>query len=195
MEFYLNKEKIDVTLENEKTVGEVLKSFEMTCEANNAAVIGIELNNQKITADNFDETSKQELSDSMIFSFNVVTSAAIKQSFKELACIFAELSLQMAEVPVALQSGRDKEAHLAIKKLADSIDDFCHIATLASLFNEYAGISINNMQFNDFFADLSPILKDFEDALKSNDSVSVGDLSEYEICPRLNAIAKALEEI
>ena len=31
MEFYVNNEKIDVQLENEKTVGDVLKSFELTC--------------------------------------------------------------------------------------------------------------------------------------------------------------------
>ena len=59
MEFYVNNEKIDVQLENEKTVGDVLKSFELTCEQNNAAVIGININNKTITADIFDEESKK----------------------------------------------------------------------------------------------------------------------------------------
>lgn len=61
MEFYMNDEKIDVTLENEKTVGDVLKSFEITCEENNAAVIGIKINKENITADIFDEVSKKNL--------------------------------------------------------------------------------------------------------------------------------------
>ena len=39
--FYINGDKIEVQLENEKTVGDVLHSFELTCEENNAAVIGI----------------------------------------------------------------------------------------------------------------------------------------------------------
>ena len=45
----------------------------------------------------------------------------------------------------------------------------------------------------DFFAEFSPILKDFEDALQNNDTVMLGDLSEYEICPRLKDISKALK--
>ena len=51
------------------------------------------------------------------------------------------------------------------------------------------------MDFSDFFADFQPILKDFEDALKNNDTVTVGDLAEYEICPRLISIAETLEKM
>ena len=43
MDFYINDEKIDITLEEEKTVGDVLKSFEITCEQNDTAVIGIRI--------------------------------------------------------------------------------------------------------------------------------------------------------
>ena len=43
MDFYINDEKIDITLEEEKTVGDVLKSFEITCEENETAVIGLRL--------------------------------------------------------------------------------------------------------------------------------------------------------
>ncbi|MEE1166201.1 MAG: hypothetical protein UHP28_03480 [Treponema sp.] len=195
MEFYLNNEKIDVTLEGEKTVGDVLKSFEITCEQNNAAVIGIQVNGKQITADLFDEEAKKELKDDTKFNFNVVTQQSIKESFKELSFLFKELALKLSEVPVALQSGRDKEAHTSIKNLADSIEEFCHIAALASLFQEYTSITIDGNPFNEFFADFSPVLNDFEQALKTNDTVSIGDLAEYEICPRLNAISKSLENL
>ena len=195
MEFYLNDEKIDVTLEGEKTVGDVLKSFEITCEQNNAAVIGIQVNGKQITADLFDEEAKKELKDDTKFNFNVVTQQSIKESFKELSFLFKELALKVSGVPVALQSGRDKEAHTSIKNLADSIEEFCHIAALASLFQEYTSITIDGNPFNEFFADFSPVLNDFEQDLKTNDTVSIGDLAEYEICPRLNAISKSLENL
>ena len=91
MEFYVNNEKIDVQLENEKTVGDVLKSFELTCEQNNAAVIGININNKTITADIFDEESKKELSDDTKIEFTIVTIDTIKDSFESLAKLFDEL--------------------------------------------------------------------------------------------------------
>ena len=39
--FYINGDPVEVQLEGEETIGDVLKSFEITCEENAAAVIGI----------------------------------------------------------------------------------------------------------------------------------------------------------
>lgn len=195
MEFYVNDEKIDVTLENEQTIGDVLKSFETTCEQNNATVIGIDINGEKVTADSFDSISLKKLDDNMKFEFSMITKKAVFESFKKLSILFYELAKKMEQIPVDLQTGKDKQANISIKNLADSIEEFCHVAALASLFQEYSNIKINGEPFNKFFNDLSPILADFEQALKNNDTISVGDLAEYEICPRLKDIAKTLEDI
>ncbi len=195
MQFYLNGEKIDITLEDEKTIGDVLKAFELNCEQNDAAVIGIKINDQNITAEIFDETSAKKLEDNDKFEFTVITRQNIEDSFSKLSSLFVELSKNMEQISVKLQGGKEREAHESIKNLADSIDEFCHIATLASLFKEYSNIKIDGKAFSEFFGDFSPVLRDFEQALKSNDTVTVGDLAEYEICPRLEAIAKTLEGI
>ena len=194
--FYINGEPVEVQLEGEETIGDVLKSFEITCEQNNAAVIGIIVNGKTITAQDFDEAASKPLEKDTKFEFSVVTKDSIKQSFTALSQLFAELSEKMEEIPVALQSGKNKEVGEAIKKVADSIDQFCHVAALASLFPEdFKNTLINGMQFTQFFEDFSPILKDFEQALQNNDTVLIGDLSEYEICPRLKSISESLEKI
>jgi len=196
VDFYINGQKVDVQIEDEQTVGDVLKSFESTCEENNAAVIGISVDGKQITADLFDEEAAKPLSENTKFEFSIVTINEIKASFAKLSELFNELANQMEGVPVALQSGKNLEVSESIKKLADSIDQFCHIATLASLFPEtFTNTTMNGMNFKDFFADFSPILKDFEDALQNNDTVMLGDLSEYEICPRLKEISKALQNM
>jgi len=196
IDFYINGQKVDVQLEDEQTIGDVLKSFEKTCEENKAAVIGITVDEKQITADIFDEEASKPLGKDTKFEFSIVTENDIKASFAKLSELFNELALQMEEVPVALQSGKNLEVSESIKKLADSIDQFCHIATLASLFPEtFSSESLNGINFKDFFAEFSPILKDFEDALQNNDTVMLGDLSEYEICPRLKDISKALQNM
>ena len=196
IEFYINGQQVDVQIEDEQTVGDVLKSFESTCEENDAAVIGIKVDSKQITADLFDEEAAKPLGKDTKFEFSIVTINEIKVSFEKLSELFNQLALQMEAVPVALQSGKNLEVSESIKKLADSIDQFCHIATLASLFPEtFKNFNMNGMNFKDFFADFSPILKDFEDALQNNDTVMLGDLSEYEICPRLKEISKALKEM
>ena len=196
VEFYINGQQVEVQIEDEQTIGDVLKSFESTCEENNAAVIGITVDSKQITADIFDAEAAKPLGKDTKFEFSIVTENDIKASFSKLSELFAELANQMEGVPVALQSGKNLEVSESIKKLADSIDQFCHIATLASLFPEtFSSESLNGINFKDFFAEFSPILKDFEDALQNNDTVMLGDLSEYEICPRLKDISKALQNM
>lgn len=196
IEFYVNGQKIDVQLENEQTIGDILQSFEQTCEENNAAVIGITVNGKVITADIFDDEIKNRLTDNIKFEFTVVTVKEIKDSFIKLSELFNQLSEQMEKVPVELQNGHNQEVSQSINTLADSIEQFCHVATLASLFPDtFTNTKVNDMNFQDFFADLSNIMKDFEDALQNNDTVMIGDLSEYEICPRLRAISDSLKSM
>ena len=141
VEIYINGQKIDAQLEDEKTIGEVLNSFEKTCEENAAAVIGITVNGKQITAEIFDEEAAKPLSKDTKFEFSVVTKDSIKEAFENLAVLFDELSKKMEQVPVELQSGKNKEASKSIQKLADSIDQFCHIAALASLFPDSFNIT------------------------------------------------------
>lgn len=196
IEFYVNGQKIEVQLENEQTIGDILQSFEQTCEENNAAVIGITVNGKVITADIFDDEIKNRLTDNIKFEFTVVTVQEIKDSFIKLSELFTQLSEQMEKVPVELQNGHNQEVSQSINTLADSIEQFCHVATLASLFPDtFTNTKVNDMNFQDFFADLSNIMKDFEDALQNNDTVMIGDLSEYEICPRLRAISDSLKSM
>ena len=194
--FYINGDKVEVQLENEKTVGDVLHSFELTCEENNAAVIGITVDGKAITAESFDEESQKELVKDTKFEFSVVTIQSIKDAFAQLSILFDSLSERMEGVPLDLQAGKNNDVSQSIKELADSIDQFCHVAALASLFPQtFKNTTIDNMNFKDFFSDFSPILLDFEQALQNNDTVLIGDLSEYEICPRLRSISEALKNI
>lgn len=196
VDFYINGQKIDVKIEDEKTVGDVLQSFEKTCEENEAAVIGIKVDDKQITAEIFDDISKNSLEENTKFEFTIVTKNDIKSSFEKLSELFNELALQMEKVPVDLQNGKNLDVSNSIKQLADNIEQFCHVATLASLFPEtFKNTKIEGTDFKDFFVEFSSILKDFENALQSNDSVMIGDLSEYEICPRLQAISKTLKNM
>ncbi len=194
--FYINGEAVEVQLEGEETIGDVLKSFEITCEENSAAVSGITVDGTPVTAETFDSEATKPLGKDTKFEFSVVTKDSIKQSFTALAQLFSELAQKMEDVPAALQSGKNKEAGESIKKVADSIDEFCHVAALASLFpKDFNNTQIDGMSFTAFFEEFKPVLNDFEQALKNNDTVLIGDLSEYEICPRLRAISQSLEKL
>ena len=196
IEIFINGQLIDSKIENEETVGDILQSFEMTCEENDAAVIGILVDGKQITAEIFDEESERKLGNNTRFDFTVITKNEIKDSFKKLSELFSELSVQMEKVPEKLQNGEKKEVSESIKQLADNINQFCHVATLATLFPEtFSTPAIDGFSFDEFFRDFAPILKEFEEALQKDDSVTIGDLSEYEICPRLQSMSETLKKM
>ena len=196
MEFYVNNEKLDIVLEHEKTVGDVLKSFETECAKNNATTINICLNGKNIGAEEFDSIFEEPLKDDTKLSLVVVTETEIIESFKNQKTECENLSTALLDLPVKLQSGKDGEATAMISKLADFIEKFCHSATLSALFESlYKKLSIDGKNVNEFFQEFSEILNDFEGAIAQKDTVFMGDLAEYEISPRLEAISKTIEEL
>lgn len=195
MELYINGSKVDASIENEKTVGDVLTSFAQECENSNAAVVSIKVDDKQITAEMFDEAAKEPLSENTKFEFNIVTENAVAESAVSFSKELETLSSEIEQVPSLFMNGKGQEANDSIKKLADAIDQFCHIAALASLFpNKFNASKIGDKNFAEFFNDFSPILSDFENALASNDTVLTGDLCEYEICPRLKEMSQCLAD-
>lgn len=196
MEFYVNSQKLDVTIQDEKTVGDVLRSFEVSCEQNKLATIGITVDGKNIGAEEFDKAIEMPLKDDTKIEVSVISESAVSASFAQSSKEMTDLIELLKNIPVEMQSGKDITAKQTIIKLSDVMNAFCSTVTWSSLFPEkFGSIMIDGKNLSDFLSDLSPILKDFSDALENSDSVLLGDLSEYEICPRLESLSKAIGEL
>lgn len=198
MELFVNNEKLDITLESEKTVGDVLASFEKIAAENSGTTVGIKINGEEIPASDFDDACLMGLEKVSKLELTVIFLESLKTAFKDISRFSKDISNEILNVPVLLQSSKDTEANTIIARLADLIDMICSGATYASLFPEfYSSIKIEAVEggshnLSEFFADLQPILHDFQDAMENKDSVLVGDLCEYEISPRLQNLSNAL---
>lgn len=190
MDFFVNSEKIDVSLENEKTVGDVLVAFEKEFAANNATTVAIVLDGENISANDFERIAKKSLSECSKLELSVMNVSDIERELKLSADDFSKLADELENIPVLMQSGKDVEAGVLIKRVADEIENFCRVASLSP--EKYDKMILDGKQFSEFFAEFSPILKDFESALESKDTVLTGDLAEYELTPRIRAIANAI---
>ena len=195
MEVYVNGNKIDITLEDEKTVGDVLRSFEEECARNKATTVSIFVDGSQVLATNFDIIAAKPLEAQTKFELGIITQTEVLDAFKQEAAKSRDVAAALEQVPVQLQGGKDKEANATIQAFTDLIDDICHTYTLSTLFPElHDAFSINGKKLANFFEDISAVLSDFEQALASKDTVLIGDLAEYEISPRLTAFAEAMEQ-
>lgn len=194
MRLNVNGQDIDVTLEDEKTVGDVLKSFETAASENEATTVRIVLDGEAVSPERFDEILDRPLEDKTSLELTVLTKGQLIDSLKDVSERIGRLSLE--DIPVLLQGGKDKEAAAIIDSLASDCNAFFHTASMASLFPElYGKLAIDGADFMDFFKDFLSILSDFKDAMEGNDTVTVGDLAEYEIEPRLKAVMKAISAL
>lgn len=190
----VNGQDVDVTLEDEKTVGDVLKSFEDAASQNEATTVKILLDGEQVSPDKFDSILDYPLGENTTLDLTVLTKGQLVDSLKDISERISKLSL--GDIPVLLQAGKDKEVSSIIESLAADCNAFFHTATMTSLFPElYGKLTIDGSAFLDFFKDFLPILSDLKDAMEGNDTVTVGDLAEYEISPRLKAITQAISTL
>ena len=196
MELYLNEQKLDITLEDEKTVGDVLRSFEQTASQNKCATIGIKVDGKEIKAEDFDKAADQPIDSAKRIDLTVVSEDAVADAFKNAAANIKDTVELLTQIPAQLQNGGDSKAKASIARLADVVDNFCHIIALSTLFPaRFAAIKIDGKDLSAFFEDFMPVFNDLNGALSNGDTVTLGDLAEYEISPRLTALADAVKNI
>ncbi len=196
MDFFVNGEKLDITLQDEKTVGDVLKAFEISCQENHLATIGVSIDDKNIPAEDFESILNLPIEQTSKIDVSVIAEVAIKDNLKQIGNEFSSLIEPLKNIPVEMQSGKDSVAKQTIIKLSDVMNLFCSLLTWSSLFPEtFGALKVDNENISEFLSNFSQILNDFKDALENSDSVLIGDLAEYEICPRLESIAKSLGEL
>ena len=193
MQLKVHGENVDITLEGEKTVGEILKSFEAEASKNEATTTNIILNGKEVAADEFEKILGEPILDDTSIDLTVVSRTALVRNFKESGKKLEGIQAELGSVSTLLQSGKDAQVGKIITALADEISNFLHIARLSSLFPEfYNSLEAGGKDIGQFLEDFMPFLKDFEEALGSKDTVTVGDIAEYEISPRLQQMAEAV---
>ena len=193
MKLFLNGQELSFTLENEKTVGDLLRSLEMQCEKNNATIIHIAVDGSAVEAAKIEELDNKPLETTEKAEITTVSSVDILQSMKDIEPDVQKVVTGLEELPVILQSGDMNKAGAVIKSFTDMFDVLCHLTTLTALFpSEFADKKIDGQSVSEFIKSFSPVLADFENAFSSSDTVLTGDLAEYEIKPRLESYCNAV---
>lgn len=190
MHLLINDEELDFTLENEKTLGDILHAVESELEGNMATITSIAINGQLLKANEIDEAEMMTIDKLETVNLSCVSQDDIYNTLKKLCFTFETMIPSIQEIPVLLQGGHDNKARAVISTFADTFDFLCRTVTLSSLFpDKFGKMCVDGLLLPAFLADFAPILKDFESALQDGDTVLVGDLSEYEIAPRLEKLS------
>ena len=195
MKIFINDEELDFTLENEKTCGDILNQLEIEFEKNNGTIFSIKINDKEIGAEEIETISAKPIEE--IEKINIVSIFAsdIIQTFKTLCPKIEEINKDFEDLPIYLQGTNQGKIPGILTKFADIFDNLCNVISLTPLFPEsFNNIKIDDKNFSDFIKEFSPFLADFENAIKENDTVTIGDIAEYEIKPRFESLINVIKE-
>lgn len=108
----------------------------------------------------------------------------------------ASLIEPMNEIPVLLQTGKDREAMQTILSFVEASQKMLRIypvLKVTSDFNMQQRLS-SGETLEEFYADFNKILAELTSAFNAKDSVLIGDLLEYEISPRIENLITLIRE-
>lgn len=194
MEIYVNSEKVDFTLETEKTAGDIIKAFEADCKKNAAAITAVRIDEDALCEENTDSLYARTLEDIHKIEMETVRVEDIIYNLKELAVKLDALVGELEQISLFFQSGKDSKVSVILTSFADLFNMLCRVISLSALFPEYfQQFTIESRPPLEFLKDFSPVLADFEKSLADADTVLTGDLAEYEITPRLRSFISAVQ--
>jgi hypothetical protein len=184
MDIEINGERLDAQIDTEKTLGDVLVALEAELSGVGAAVIGVEVNGDAVA--DVAAAARMPLDEVTTVNVRAVTADELKAVLLAEKPEVEDIAKSLENLSVLLQSGKQKEADALIQKTSGEIQNLAGLVKFTSLFPD------RFTALQDFFRDFTPLLSDFCTAIEDQDIVGIGDLGEYEIKPKLDALAKIL---
>jgi len=113
--------------------------------------------------------------------------------FMAASTMLPSMADRLEALPLQLQTGRDVHAAETLRDFSDLSGKLIRLLPLI----EHSGVNLTSFRIGEndikaFFDEMASALKELVSAFESGDAILVGDLSEYEIAPRLRALAAAI---
>ena len=193
MNISLNGAPLDFELEGERTAGEIMAQLEALCESNGMTISQVRSDGREIPEGELDAFFEADIASIGNLEIETISGADILQMSGRAAADFAQLSADLQDIPLLLQTGRGCEAMAAITRLSEKLAALSRLLPLLSL----AGIpdealQIEGMNPGEYLASIFPFIEEVAQALETQDTVTIGDISEYEIAPRIEEISNFL---
>lgn len=193
MEIRINDKKIDYVIENEKTIGEILGAIESSCEKSRMTITGIHIDGQEIPAPELDAVFAKTPDLIKLIELQTISGEEILTLLKQSGEKMLLFVPQLEQIPVDLQTGKNVDVMQTINIFSSELQDLYRMLPLLPL----TGIDTKETDFEGEEIvhcpkKLAPLLHSLLEAMKTNDTVQVGDISEYELAPRIKRLGEIL---
>jgi hypothetical protein len=193
----IDEKELDITLENEETVGDVVLAVEKWLESGDLFVSGIKIDGQTVASGAINEVFKQKIAKITLIELKTANKKELFDEavakFTDLEAGLADLLARLSDFSVDMQTGAEEKASDTVRYFSDFSAELLLVA--GELFSGLENASENTPASNTItkVSAFCTILKDFFAAYENNDMVLTGDLCEYEVRPALADIFSSIK--
>lgn len=197
MEISINGNSITYKLDEETTLGQVLGSLESECEKNSMTITSIAVDGEIVSPANLDVLFNKSPDDISTIELKTMNGDDIIDVLHRIGERMAAQVTALTEIPVLLQTGDDPRVLEIIHGFAQDFESLCQSLPLVKTITDkdISTAQIDGIPLEQYPAELTPLLGELVEAMKSNDTVLIGDISEYELAPKVKELAIVLSTV
>lgn len=196
MDIFINGVTIEYIRENEATIGEILGSLESACERAGMTITGIRVDDAVLDATKLDDLFLQSPETVSKIELDTINGDDVKTMLRELGTEFTDCVGPLMDIPVQLQTGKESIVMETINRFSVELQNLYRLLPLLPLTGFEPGEPrVASRPLSEIAGVLSPVLEELLAALKSHDTIMVGDLSEYELAPKIEELGTVLSAV
>ena len=191
----INGEKLSYTLENEKTVGEVLGSIEEACCREHETIVQVAVGGKELTSQELDLLFQQSVDTDITIELSTFSGAEIRNYMKNLIQELAKYAEDFEQIPVYMQTGKDVQVLNLLGTFSEKLKELYRSLLLSDVTELPIDIQIEDKSVHEYQKEITALLRDIVSSIEEKDIIQVGDLAEYELAPLVKTLINGVSSI
>lgn len=184
----INGEELSYTLENEKTLGEVLGSIEEACCREHETIVQVAVDGKVLSSQELDQLFKQSVNTDITLELSTFSGAEIRNYMKGLTQELSDYAEDFEQVPVYMQTGKDMQALELFGVFSEKLNELYRSLLLSDITELPIDIQIEGKSVHEYQKEITALLRDIVSSIEEKDIIQVGDLAEYELAPLVKTL-------
>ena len=191
----INGEELSYTLENEKTLGEVLGSIEEACCREHETIVQVAVDVKVLTSHEVDLLFKQPVDTDITIDLSTFSGTEIRNYMKALMQDLSKYADDFEQIPVYMQTGKDVQVLNLLGTFSEKLNELNRSLLLSDITELPIDMQIEEKSIHEYQKEITALLQNIVSSIEEKDIIQVGDLAEYELAPLVKTLINGVSSI
>ena len=191
----MNGEELSYTLENEKTLGEVLGGIEEACCREHETIVQVAVDGKVLNSQELDLLFKRPVDADITIDLSTSSGVEIRNYMKGLMQELSKYADDFEQIPVYMQTGKDVQAFNLLGAFSEKLNELYRSLLLSDVTELPLDIRIEEKSIHEYQKEITALLHDIVSSIEEKDIIQVGDLAEYELAPLVKTLINGVSSL